>query len=299
MINCDKYKEMISLYIDNLLDEKEKSRFEEHMKNCSSCRKELHEIQLLVSLCSNLPVEDLPPNFGQKLHDKLLKAGEGNRKVKITSLFDSRYAKVFSTLAACIAVVFLVKGVLWWNDISSPDMTGNKPQSVADSIAEKDLSRNAKTEITAETADGNNSKSISPKIDSSNMYKTDAQDENALNESKSSKEPSEAQVSKSSDTSASLSKGKASSAAKASSRSLASDQIMAAAVQGQPQTDTEVAGEKFVIGHYMYKQRGAYSYWVSTPLFFFLCHLTESYFSKFFENSVWASFQCIQDEVNT
>lgn len=113
MINCNKTKKQISLYIDDMLDCKERTRFEHHIEKCGLCRSELDKLTGIVNMCKDIPDEDIPENFKQQLHNKLINLkDEGHRKGNIVFL-RNRYIKVCSTIAAGILIVFLMKTVLY------------------------------------------------------------------------------------------------------------------------------------------------------------------------------------------
>ncbi len=47
-MNCEESKELMVAYIEDLLDEKNKRSFAEHLNTCASCRAELKEFSNLV-----------------------------------------------------------------------------------------------------------------------------------------------------------------------------------------------------------------------------------------------------------
>lgn len=49
-MTCHDWKDMIMSYLDNELDEVQKKRFEEHLKGCSECTKELNDFKNLKSI---------------------------------------------------------------------------------------------------------------------------------------------------------------------------------------------------------------------------------------------------------
>lgn len=75
MNNCHKYQELISLYLDNMLSEKEKEEFEKHMESCEECRLELLGLKALLSELNSLPELDLPDGFHQRAMAKLKEKG--------------------------------------------------------------------------------------------------------------------------------------------------------------------------------------------------------------------------------
>ncbi len=109
MINCEKAQMLFSLYLDNELDETEKSEFEKHLEICSSCRSELLKLQQVISLVAGIGDEDLPQGFGESLHNKLVPVSEETKKNAGVNVLRNKYVKIFSTLAAGLLVVVLLK----------------------------------------------------------------------------------------------------------------------------------------------------------------------------------------------
>ena len=114
MKKCSEIKENISLYIDNELEPDELKEFEEHIAFCEDCRNELNEIMQIVGLCKNTAEVELPENFKNELHLKLLEAQEQRNAEKL-AFFHSRYLKLFSSIAAVFLLVFLIRGLYNFN----------------------------------------------------------------------------------------------------------------------------------------------------------------------------------------
>ncbi|HHW32328.1 MAG TPA: zf-HC2 domain-containing protein [Clostridiaceae bacterium] len=110
-MNCAKVNMLMFDYIDNQLDYQQRSQFEEHLKNCSSCRDELYKYELIIGLCKDIEEEELPSDFKAKLHERLI--NESNNKIDFSrkSLFSSKYIKTFTALAAGLLLVILFRGV--------------------------------------------------------------------------------------------------------------------------------------------------------------------------------------------
>ena len=111
MKNCSEVIEIISQYIDNELDEKERRDFEEHIKSCDSCRTELDEIRHVVELCRDIDEVELPEDFREELHRKLVDARDkGSFNGKVLEV-RSKYIKIFSSIAAGLLLIFFVRGM--------------------------------------------------------------------------------------------------------------------------------------------------------------------------------------------
>lgn len=128
MKKCSEMAEYISLYIDNELDLDERKEFEDHIAECQNCKNELDEIMQIVNICKNIKEEELPDNFREELHRKLLDAsGQSGNKSKIL-FFRSKYFKMLSSIAAVFLLFFLIKGVYDFNSFVGSKTGGTAPQ---------------------------------------------------------------------------------------------------------------------------------------------------------------------------
>ncbi|HHV98106.1 MAG TPA: hypothetical protein GXX36_00800 [Clostridiaceae bacterium] len=113
MKKCDEIRELIYIYVDGELDEAQRAEFEEHINSCADCRNELDEIKSIISMCNSIEEEELPDNFREELHSKLLAVKEENmRKNKVVTL-RNRYIRIISAVAACLLIVVLARGFLY------------------------------------------------------------------------------------------------------------------------------------------------------------------------------------------
>ncbi len=113
MINCKNFRENICAYIDNELNIKERLSFDEHVNNCSDCKRELDEMIRIVALCTELPQQELPVDFKAGLHEKLT-AVAGRQENKVISIKKPRgflFLKTFASVAAALLLVLLAGGV--------------------------------------------------------------------------------------------------------------------------------------------------------------------------------------------
>lgn len=104
-MKCEDFRELISLYIDDELDEANKNELIKHLENCPLCRKEYEELKALKEMLGKIGDEELPENFHNELMAKIKPAKEKTKKKKFVW---SRY----SSLAASICAVLLVGGAL-------------------------------------------------------------------------------------------------------------------------------------------------------------------------------------------
>jgi anti-sigma factor RsiW len=71
-MNCNEISDKLSLYIDDELSSEEMKQVEEHLNSCENCQKVLDEYRNLISVLKNLPEEEPPEGYCERLHEKLL-----------------------------------------------------------------------------------------------------------------------------------------------------------------------------------------------------------------------------------
>lgn len=72
-MQCSEIRELLSEYIDDVLDEKEKSAIAEHIRTCSTCFQEMTDLQETVNLLHSLGEVSPPGEFRKQLRVKLEK----------------------------------------------------------------------------------------------------------------------------------------------------------------------------------------------------------------------------------
>jgi anti-sigma factor RsiW/uncharacterized protein YdcH (DUF465 family) len=123
MKSCSEIRENLSLYIDDELSADERSMLEKHIDACAACRRELDEIVRIVGLCRDMQEVELPENFRDELHKKLVDAAEENT-AKSSVLRRIGYLKIFSSIAAGIVLIFLVNGIYRYGFFSPTKVNG-------------------------------------------------------------------------------------------------------------------------------------------------------------------------------
>lgn len=137
MASCFDIRENICAYIDNGLDADERRSFEEHIRNCKECSRELEEMKKITGLCNELPQLELPPGFKAELHEKLL-AAAARQDNMVKSRHSNKFfflSKTFASIAAGILLIFLAGGIIRLS-MRSPLMTAKNSEQLADMAAE-------------------------------------------------------------------------------------------------------------------------------------------------------------------
>lgn len=154
MTSCSNARENINAYIDDELNIDERHSFEEHIKKCRECKVELDEMIKIAELCRDLPQLELPADFKEELHEKLLAVAvkqDGNiRSIKKTKSFF--LTKTFASIAAGMLLIFLA-GSFYRFGLISPMRTGNTAENSA-LAAEQPAARAAKDTMDMSDASG-------------------------------------------------------------------------------------------------------------------------------------------------
>jgi hypothetical protein len=101
-MNCERYEELIHLYVDHRLDKKEEGTLLSHMETCTHCRETYEEISALKDLLGGMQMKELPEGFEEELHVKLVEASVENDK----SLLERVREKIWSGPKMKMAVSF-------------------------------------------------------------------------------------------------------------------------------------------------------------------------------------------------
>ena len=101
-MDCEKYYELISLYIDGMLSGKQLKELEKHIEKCRQCREEVSILQKISKDMVDLEQITLPDNFHKELMEKInensinsLKSLPTNKKWYFNMRFVSAVAAVF------------------------------------------------------------------------------------------------------------------------------------------------------------------------------------------------------------
>ncbi|TCO80011.1 DUF4349 domain-containing protein [Marinisporobacter balticus] len=115
-MRCTEMKELIALYIDDLLDGHIKNMLDKHLEECSECRDEYEILMNQINLCKQLPMIDLPEGFEDELHKGLLRVKEENKNLNHESNVEvlrlkkknkKRNWKLFTSIAAMFIILIV------------------------------------------------------------------------------------------------------------------------------------------------------------------------------------------------
>ena len=105
-MECAKIKELLSEYIDNVLDAKAKAAVEEHLKSCSDCSKELASLKAYISDMGILKDAKAPDGFLKSVHERIDRRFEFEKIMR--KIFVPIHIKVPIEALAVAASVMLI-----------------------------------------------------------------------------------------------------------------------------------------------------------------------------------------------
>ena len=112
MKKCDEVLELLSLYIDNELDEDRASMVREHIEACDDCKVEFEQLCEVVKMCNDIDEIELPENFKQDLHVKLSDEQQKIDDNRKSIVMRSRILRTISSIAAVLMIVLVARGVI-------------------------------------------------------------------------------------------------------------------------------------------------------------------------------------------
>ncbi len=124
-MKCNEISELLSLYIDQMLDETKKKAVEGHLLTCNSCKKEYDNIKEMTELLNQVEPVSVPASFEYRMkkalkEEKTASAGFGS---KSGSSGKTRKLRLLTSAAAVFAVGIISFGLY-------QDVTGDWPNNL-------------------------------------------------------------------------------------------------------------------------------------------------------------------------
>jgi len=107
-MECEKFLEQISLYIDGELDDYSQQQFEKHINKCPECRKEYYNTLKTVELCKYLDEVEPPGQLSQNIMKAIIQENEKSKGLVYFNKFIKKHWRVFTGIAAVILLMFVV-----------------------------------------------------------------------------------------------------------------------------------------------------------------------------------------------
>ncbi len=130
MKKCEDILELLSLYIDNELDDETSKLVKEHVELCSSCKDELVQLQQVVKMCNEVDEVELPDSFNEVLHQKLKLEHKKMEDDKKITVMRNRILKTITSVAAIFIVIFAVRGFMNIGMLNKGDSSNKNAESM-------------------------------------------------------------------------------------------------------------------------------------------------------------------------
>lgn len=133
-MDCIKVQELLSQYVDNMLDDNLNKEIEMHISACSECREEYELLMNIIDGCKKFDEEDLPQGFDKELHERLVLESSKAPNQRYTLFF-----RKYGTAAAALLVLAVSIGFIFNSGIlnSSRNSTGTPVKQELSSLAGK------------------------------------------------------------------------------------------------------------------------------------------------------------------
>lgn len=132
-MKCENIRELMSAYIDNEINEVDKAKLEKHLAQCPQCMEEYELLKDLVIECSEIDEVELPEDFREELHTKLMDAKVG--KNNGIAGFVKRNKWIPATGAVAAVLIFAIS-------MNSLGML-NSPESTSPQAGKGDSAKNS------------------------------------------------------------------------------------------------------------------------------------------------------------
>ena len=102
--HCEQTREMLSLYIDDMLSETEKNEVKHHLDACAACRADYEMLLGIRQSMADMPQLEVSDRFRARLHEKLVAEAEAKAKAKAAPAGRPLWYRLSGT-AAAVAVI--------------------------------------------------------------------------------------------------------------------------------------------------------------------------------------------------
>lgn len=150
-MECEKYRELMSLYIDGELNESEEKELLEHIKNCPLCEKELNELKAISSMLKATEEAPLPDNFHKEVMEKIRGSKTDTKKKKHLWV---KYTGIAAGICAVLVVgsTAIFSGVLNFGGMGAADAASPETYGVTSGSA-KNYNYKSEMSVTEEAAE--------------------------------------------------------------------------------------------------------------------------------------------------
>ena len=139
-MKCDKIRELLSLYIDQMLDENQIKQVEEHLAVCAACNKEYDDLKEITELLGQVETVSVPESFEFRLKKALKEEKQSRSAGDESKEKTSKKGKwrILTSIAAVFAVGVISFGL--YHDVLGilPDKLNSGDQAAAVKVKQAD-----------------------------------------------------------------------------------------------------------------------------------------------------------------
>jgi hypothetical protein len=132
-MNCTQIRELLSEYMDGMLDKEPKDLVKKHLETCKDCREELASLRAISEELGSLEAVEAPTDFLKKVHKRIEQRSRISRVIR--SLFIPTRFKIPFQLATAAAMAVLVFSL--FNVMQSEKQIGGVPFQSKNARTEK------------------------------------------------------------------------------------------------------------------------------------------------------------------
>lgn len=101
-MKCENIRELMSAYIDDEINEVDKAKLEKHLAQCPQCMEEYELLKDLVIECSEIDEVELPEDFREELHSRLIEARSGRNNGIVGFVKKNKWKTATGAVAAVL-----------------------------------------------------------------------------------------------------------------------------------------------------------------------------------------------------
>lgn len=129
MQKCNEIKDLLSLYIDDMLDEEEKAKVSSHLEVCANCKTEYEFLNAIIKSTNKIEEKELPSNFKDCLHEKLIMEKKALKIIKDKRKFRKKLV-TYTAIAAALTIIVVQTPII--NNLFSNYYTTSNTEDAMD-----------------------------------------------------------------------------------------------------------------------------------------------------------------------
>ena len=138
-MKCSEIRELLSLYIDNMLEESLIDEVAAHIAACPECKSEYEELIAMTRMLKELPETKLPSDFDRRLHEALsaqTPEAAAENEYQVVKVSKKKWRRKISSICAIFVVGIFVFAM--YNNIDQL-ILGNDAERMASSKLETSM----------------------------------------------------------------------------------------------------------------------------------------------------------------